>query len=55
MRYRGVEERLKRSDREVEEKNDKDNMLESKMTQNYYLSLLTIKRLESYILFRENP
>jgi len=55
MRYRGVEEGLKRSNREVKEKNDKDNTLESKMTQNHYLSLLTIKRLESHLLFRENP
>jgi len=55
IRYRGVEKGLKRSDREIEEKNDKDNILESKITQNHCLSLLNIKRLESYLLFGENP
>ena len=53
MRYRGVEEGLERSDREVEERIDEDNMLKSKITQDHRFSLLTIKRLESHLLFRE--
>jgi len=53
MRYRGVEEGLERSDREVEERIDEDNMLKSKITQDHCFSLLTIKRLESHLLFRE--
>jgi len=40
MRYRGVVEELERSDREIEEELfDKDNMLESKTTQDCCLSL----------------
>jgi len=40
IRYREVVEELERSDREIEEKIfDKDNMLESKTTQDCYLSL----------------
>jgi len=38
-----------------EEVFDKDNMLESKTTQDRYLSLWPIKRLKSHILFREEP
>jgi len=38
-----------------EEVFDKDNMLESKMTQDHHLSLWPIKRLESHLLFREDP
>jgi len=53
IRYRGVEEGLERSDREVEERIDEDNMLKSKITQDHHFSLLAIKRLESYLLFRE--
>jgi len=34
---------------------DKDNMLESETTQDRYLSLWPIKRLESHLLFREEP
>jgi len=55
MRYRGVGERLERSDREVEKRFDEDNMLESKMTRDHYLSLQPIKRLKSYLLFRKKP
>jgi len=56
MKYRGVVEGLERSNREMkEEVFDKDNVLESKMTQDCYLSLQPIKRLESHILFREEP
>jgi len=69
MRYRGVVEGLERSGREVrkrgqeersdreieEELFDKDNVLENKMTRDCCLSLQPIKRLESYLLFREDP
>jgi len=56
MKYRGVVEGLERSDREMkEEVFDEDNMLESKTTQDRCLSLQPIKRLESHILFREEP
>jgi len=56
MRYRGVVEGLERSDRETkEEVFDKDNVLESKTTQDCCLSLQPIKRLESHLLFREEP
>ena len=56
MKYRGVVEGLERSDREMkEEVFDEDNMLESKTTQDRYLSLWPIKRLKSHILFREEP
>jgi len=45
-----------RSDREIEEEVfDEDNMLESKTTQDHYLSLWPIKRLKSHLLFREEP
>jgi len=39
MRYRGVVEGLERSDREVGERFDKDNMLKNKITQDHCLSL----------------
>jgi len=56
MRYRGVVEGLERSDREIEkEVFNEDNVLESKMTRDRCLSLWPIKRLESHILFREEP
>jgi len=55
MRYREVVEGLERSDREVEERFDEDNMLESKTTQDHCLSLWPIKRLKSHLLFREEP
>jgi len=55
MRYRGVGERLERLDREVEERFDEDNMLESKTTRDHYLSLQPIKKLKSYLLFRKKP
>ena len=56
IRYREVVEELERSDREIEEKIfDKDNMLESKTTQDHCLSLQPIKRLKSHILFRKEP
>ena len=56
MKYRGVVEGLERSEREMkEEVFDEDNMLESKTTQDRCLSLQPIKRLESHILFREEP
>jgi len=38
-----------------EEVFDEDNMLESKMTQDRYLSLQPSKRLKSHLLFREEP
>jgi len=47
--------RLEKLGREVEEKFDKNYMLESKITQNCYLSLWFIKRLKSHLLFREKP
>jgi len=54
MRYRVVKG-LERSDREIEEELfDKDNMLESKTTQDHRLSLQPIKRLKSHLLFRED-
>jgi len=56
MKYRGVVEGLERLDREMkEEVFDEDNILKSKMTQDHCLSLQPIKRLESHILFREEP
>ena len=38
-----------------EEVFDEDNMLENKTTRDRCLSLQSIKRLESYILFIEEP
>jgi len=38
-----------------EEMFNENNMLKSKTTQDRRLSLQPIKRLESYILFREKP
>jgi len=55
MRYKEVEEGLERLDKEVEERFDKNNTLESKTTRDCRLSLWPIKRLESYLLFREEP
>jgi len=53
IRYRGVVEGLERSGREIEEEVfDEDNVLESKITRDRYLSLWPIKRLESHLLFR---
>jgi len=46
MRYKEVEEGLERLDREVEERFDKNNTLESKTTQDCHLSLWPIKRLD---------
>jgi len=47
---------VERSDREIEEELfDKDNALESKITQDHCLSLQPSKRLESHLLFREEP
>jgi len=47
---------VERSDREIEEEVfDKDNVLESKTTQDCCLSLWPSKRLESHPLFREEP
>jgi len=34
---------------------DEDNILKNKTTQDRHLSLWPIKRLESYLLFREEP
>ena len=54
MRYRGVVEGLERSDKEIEEELfDEDNVLESKTTRDRCLFLQPSKRLESYLLFRE--
>jgi len=39
MRYKGVIEGLERSDKEIGERFDEDNVLESKTTQDYCLSL----------------
>ena len=56
MKYKGVVEGLERSDREMKEEIfDEDNVLESKITRDCCLSLWSIKRLESHILFREEP
>jgi len=55
MRYRGVGEGLERSDREVEKRFDKDNILKGKMTRDCCLSLWPIKRLEDHLSFREEP
>ena len=56
MRYRGVVEGLERSDREIEEELfDEDNALESETAQDCCLCLRSIKRLESHLLFREEP
>jgi len=56
MRYRGVVEGLKRSDREIEEEVfDEYNALESKTTRDCCLSLQPSKRLKSHSLFREEP
>ena len=56
IRYREVVKGLERSDREIEEKVfDEDNVLENKTTQDHHLSLWPIKRLESHLLFREEP
>ena len=51
----GVEEGLERSGKEVEERIDEDNMLKNRLTQDQHFSLLPIKRLESYLLFRGEP
>ena len=45
-------ERLGESRREVEERIDEDNVLESKITWDCCLSLQPIKRLEGYLLCR---
>jgi len=56
MRYKGAVKGLERSDKEIEEELfDKDNMLKSKITRDCYFSLQPIKRLESHLLFREDP
>jgi len=55
MRYREVVERLERSNKEIGKRFDKDDMLERRLTQDQLLSLLSIRRLKSYLLFRENP
>ena len=46
---KGVEEGLKGSGKEAEERIDKDNMLGSRWTWDQHLSLLFIKRLERYM------
>jgi len=47
---------VERSDREIEEEVfDEDSALESKTTQDCCLSLWPSKRLESHLLFREEP
>jgi len=40
---------------EIKERIDEDNVLESRLNQDQHLPLLSIKRLESYLLFREEP
>jgi len=50
-----IMKRLEKLRREVKERFDKDNMLESKMTWDHCLSLWPIKRLKSHLLFREEP
>jgi len=55
MRYREVVKRLERSNKEIGKRFDKDDMLERRLTQDQLLSLLSIRRVKSYLLFRENP
>jgi len=50
-----VERGIKKLEKEVKRRIDKDNTLESKTAWDHYLSLQPIKRLESHLLFREEP
>jgi len=50
-----VEKGIENSKEKIKERIDEDDVLESKLTWDWSLSLLPIKRLESYLLFRKEP
>jgi len=43
------------TEREIKERIDEDDVLKNRLTQDQHLFLLSIKRLENYLLFREEP